>query len=116
MKKFLIASCCLAMLCTNANADEFTNSNIIEWGVTQPMGTNPGGDPVTDGPALLFPSSVNVSGLSGPVNKISVTLNDVDHTFQGDLEISLFHVPSGTSVNLGIDGGGGNDLDGGLYV
>lgn len=54
--------------------------------------------------------SILVAGSTATINDLNVYL-DVDHTFTGDLRISLFHVETATSVLL-FDrrGGGGNNI------
>ena len=46
-----------------------------------------------------YPSNIVVSGLTGTVSDVNVTLNGVTHPFQGDLEILLVS-PLGGSSNL----------------
>ncbi|MEO7299236.1 MAG: hypothetical protein ABI042_11750 [Verrucomicrobiota bacterium] len=53
------------------------------------------------GKASLYPSPIIVSGLSGTVTKITVTLFGMTHAFQGDYEVMLVG-PGGGSQNLEI--------------
>lgn len=57
------------------------------------------------GPADTYPSVLNVSGLSGIVGKVVVTLNGLAHTFPDDLDILLVN-PAGQKVMLVSDAGG----------
>jgi hypothetical protein len=70
----------------------------------------PAGAPgTTTGPASPYPSTVNVAFLGGTVTKLTVTLNNLSHTFPGDLDILLVG-PGGQSVILMSDTGGGLDI------
>ncbi|WP_139826424.1 DUF4347 domain-containing protein [Derxia lacustris] len=53
----------------------------------------------TSGIASLYPSSINVSGLVGSIESVTVTLNNLTHTFSGDLDILLVG-PDGRGVIL----------------
>jgi uncharacterized delta-60 repeat protein len=57
------------------------------------------------GPATPYPSSITVSGLTGIVSKVTVTLRDASHTFVSDLDILLVG-PGGQSVVLASGVGG----------
>ncbi|MEY2407860.1 MAG: large repetitive protein, partial [Verrucomicrobiota bacterium] len=71
--------------------------------------------PVTDatgagvGLASPYPSTISVSGLTGVVFKITVSLNNVFHTFPGDLDVLLVG-PTGEGVMLMSDAGGNIDI------
>ena len=58
------------------------------------------------GPALTYPSTVNISGVGGTILKLTVTLTNVSHTFPDDFDILLVS-PSGRKVILMSDAGGG---------
>ncbi len=68
-------------------------------------------DATGNGPGLgsPYPSTVTVSGLTGTVYKVTVTLSNVSHTFPGDFDI-LLAGPSGQTVILMSDAGGGIDM------
>jgi uncharacterized repeat protein (TIGR01451 family) len=57
------------------------------------------------GPASLYPSSIFVSGVTVKVDSVSVTLNNVNHTYAGDLDVLLVS-PDGQAVLLMSDVGG----------
>ncbi|BAQ61989.1 alkaline phosphatase [Geminocystis sp. NIES-3708] len=61
------------------------------------------------GPASSYPSTINVSGLSGNISKVTVTLNNLSHTFPDDLDILLVS-PTGAKTLLMSDVGESNDL------
>ena len=57
------------------------------------------------GPAAPYPSTIDVSGLSGVVGKATVTLSNFNHSFPNDVEILLVG-PSGAKTIL-MSGAGG---------
>ncbi len=69
--------------------------------------TNNNSMPINRGGPNTIRSPINVSGLSGVVKKIKVTF-DIDHTWTGDLRISLLD-PSGSRVVLVNRRGGSSD-------
>ncbi len=78
----------------------FTNSASV---------TIPSGAPTTtNGPATPYPMSITVSGLSGP-KIMKVTLNQLTHTFPGDLDILLVG-PAGQKMEILSDQGGDVDI------
>jgi Ca2+-binding RTX toxin-like protein len=81
----------------------FSNGNTI----TIPAGAGPG---TTSGPANPYPSSINVSGLLGPIGKATVTLTNLTHTFPQDIDI-LLSGPAGQNVLLMSDAGGSADVN-----
>jgi len=65
---------------TDASANPFTFSN------TTPLTLLLGAD---SGPLSPYPSNIAVSGLTGTVSKVTVTLNNLSHTYLGDLDVLL---------------------------
>src|SRR5205823_7554770 len=53
--------------------------------------TNPAAITIPSGPgaASPYPSTINVSGFTGSVVKVTVTLNNISHTFPDDVDILL---------------------------
>jgi subtilisin-like proprotein convertase family protein len=77
--------------------------------------SNPGVITIPDfGPATPYPSSIPVSGLTGIVSQVTVTLRGVSHTFPFDLDVLLVG-PGGQSVVLA-SGVGGDAAIGNLTV
>jgi hypothetical protein len=65
----------------------------------------------SQGQATPYPATVNVSGLSGTITDLNVSLKGVSHTFPDDIE-ALLVGPGGQKVMLMADVGGGGDLNG----
>ncbi|HEX7180496.1 MAG TPA: proprotein convertase P-domain-containing protein [Thermoanaerobaculia bacterium] len=63
----------------------------------------------TSGIASPYPSTINVSGITGTVSKVTATLNGMNHTFPGDIDI-LLAGPAGQRIVLMSDVGGSVDL------
>ncbi len=81
-------------------ADVFANNAPI---------TIPAGAPgTTSGPASPYPSSIVVSGLSGTIVDVNVTLNGYSHTFPDDVDV-LLDAPFGPDVLLMTQAGGATD-------
>jgi subtilisin-like proprotein convertase family protein len=59
--------------------------------------------------ATPYPSTINVSGVSGTVKSVRVSLNGMNHTFPSDIDILLVG-PQGQQVILLSDAGGGTDM------
>ena len=57
------------------------------------------------GRATPYPSTINVSGLGGTVTKVTVSLNDLSHSFADDVDVLLVG-PTGASTVLMSDVGG----------
>ena len=56
-----------------------------------------------------YPSSINVSGLVGNLTKLTVTLNNLTHTYSRDIDILLIG-PTGAKILLMSDVGGSSSL------
>ncbi len=63
---------------------------------------------VEEGEALPYPSSVTVSGVTGFVSKVALTLSNFNHTYPDDVDILLVG-PTGQGVVVMSDVGGGVD-------
>ncbi|HWH70036.1 MAG TPA: hypothetical protein VNT26_11670, partial [Candidatus Sulfotelmatobacter sp.] len=57
--------------------------------------------------ASVYPATITVSGLSGVVGKVTVTLTNLSHTYTRDIDMLLVG-PAGQSVLLMSDAGGTN--------
>jgi len=60
--------------------------------------------------AQPYQNTINVTGMRGPVNRVSVTLDGLGHTAPDDLDVLLVHRPSGKKVLLMSDAGGRNPV------
>ena len=58
------------------------------------------------GPATPYPAVITVSGVTGVVSKVTVTLNQLSHQFPNDVEVMLVS-PAGQNVVLMSGAGGG---------
>ncbi|MFM6879470.1 MAG: Calx-beta domain-containing protein, partial [Dolichospermum sp.] len=77
---------------------------------TLPIFSNP--NPITipdSGTSTPYPSTINVSGLSGNINSLKVTLTNLSHTWPDDIDVLLVG-PTGTKALLMSDVGGLNSL------
>ena len=63
-----------------------------------------------DGPASIYPSTITVSGRTGVVTRVTVTLRGMNHAFPDDIDI-LLAGPGGKRVMLMSDAGGSFPLD-----
>ena len=74
---------------------------------TCPSGCNPSSITINPGGvASPYPSSISISGVSGTVASVSVTLNNLSHTFPDDVDILLVG-PAGQNAIILSDVGGG---------
>ena len=71
--------------------------------------TIPGAAGQTAGPAVPYPSTLNVTGTTGRISSMQIKLKGLTHTFPDDLDI-LLQAPSGKSIWLMSDAGGGGDV------
>jgi len=67
----------------------------------------------TRGAASLYPSQITVSGMTGQLARVRVTLTGLTHTFGGDLDVWLVS-PQGQVVWLLSDAGNGTNASGTL--
>ncbi|MBE9264447.1 S8 family serine peptidase [Microcystis sp. LEGE 00066] len=78
---------------------------------TLPIFSNP--NPITIpniGSSTPYPSTINVSGLSGNINSLKVTLTNLSHTYPDDIDVLLVG-PTGTKALLMSDVGGSDDVN-----
>jgi uncharacterized repeat protein (TIGR01451 family) len=61
-------------------------------------------------PAIPYPSILHVSGLSGVITNLTVSLVELTHSFPADLDVLLVG-PQGESLLLMSDAGQGNDIN-----
>lgn len=66
---------------------------------------------VDDAAATPYPSTINITGLSGTVSKVTATLRGVAHTWPDDINVLLVG-PGGDSVILMANAGAGNAITG----
>lgn len=60
--------------------------------------------------ATPYPSNISVTGVTGSVSKVTVTLTGVSHTFPADVDIILVS-PGGQKAYVMSDAGGGTDIN-----
>jgi subtilisin-like proprotein convertase family protein len=81
--------------------------------ITNPSATNPATIQIpasgTMGPGAPYPSTVLVSGVTGTITKLTVTLIGLTHTYPADVGVLLVG-PTGTNVVLMSDCGAGNGI------
>ncbi len=65
-------------------------------------------DAVGSSPFNIYPSTINVSGMTGTVTNITVTLSNINHTFIPDYDILLV-APTGANMIIFSDVGSGID-------
>ncbi len=72
--------------------------------------SNPAFISIPDGPAIPYPSTIAVTGLTGTVTKVTVRINGLSHTWPDDIGMLLVG-PTGVKVRLMSDtGGAGLDI------
>jgi uncharacterized repeat protein (TIGR01451 family) len=64
-----------------------------------------------NGPAVNYPATIEVAGVTGTVSKVTVTLNQLNHTFPEDVDVLLVG-PAGQKALLMSDAGAGFALNG----
>jgi subtilisin-like proprotein convertase family protein len=63
------------------------------------------------GQGTPYPSSITVSGMGGTITQVTVTLNNLTHTFPSDIDIMLLG-PNGQGVMIFSDVGGSSSMSG----
>jgi len=72
--------------------------------------SNPGAISIPDsGAATPYPSDITVSGLTGTITDLNVTISGLSHTFPADIDILLVG-PGGQKIILMSDVGGATDV------
>jgi subtilisin-like proprotein convertase family protein len=66
-------------------------------------------DAVAQGVASQYPSTIAVAGMTGTVTNVTVSLNNLNHTFPDDLDFMLV-APGGNNIVLMSDAGGSLDV------
>lgn len=94
----------LLLVAAPASAETFTNPTEIKIPASG-----------TEGAASPYPSSVAVSGMSGPITDVNVTLHRVGHTSPHYIQILLVS-PLGDTVNLMSGNCGGEDIEDFLWT
>jgi subtilisin-like proprotein convertase family protein len=104
-----VAGVCLALPAL-AGATTFSNTGTITIndGSDRCFSAQPA---TTPGQASAYPSTISVSGLTGTVTDVNVTLTGLSHTFPDDVDVLLVG-PSGQTVLLMSDTGGHFSLSG----
>lgn len=93
------------------DAAQVVFSNTTAFTVADRVSNNAGTDP---GLASLYPSTISVTGLTGSVTKVKVSLN-LTHTFPDDLDILLVG-PTGAKTLLISDAGGSGNVTAATYT
>lgn len=102
----------LTLLLQNAGANIGTVDFTVQLGEVGAPSTDSNGEAINipdSGAATPYPSEIAVSGLVGAVEKVTVTLSGFTHTFPSDVDVLLV-APSGQTVVLMSDAGGGTDV------
>jgi uncharacterized repeat protein (TIGR01451 family) len=86
------------------SVSKFANTNRIDIPTTQQDQQQPG-------PASPYPSSILVSGATGLVGKVTVTLSNLNHTFPHDINLLLVS-PTGGKALLMSDAADGSSANG----
>jgi len=106
-----------AVTARNTTGVESVPSNEVSYQV--PVSTNAGTVTFFSSAAITiadvgagtpYPSTINVSGLGGTISQLTVTLNNLSHTWPNDVDILLVG-PAGQKVMIFSDVGGGNSMD-----
>jgi subtilisin-like proprotein convertase family protein len=98
-------------LASAASAATFSSNSGITINDGVAICSEPGAQDGTPGTASPYPSGIEVSGLSGSVSDVNVTLTGLSHTFPDDMNVLLVG-PEGQKTILMTDSGGGDPVSG----
>lgn len=96
---YVVAAALFALVAAPAGAATFSNTTPITIPATRASGQG--------GP---YPSMIAVSGLTGVITNVDVTLTGASHTFPADVDVLLVG-PFGQNVVLLSDAGAGTDIN-----
>jgi subtilisin-like proprotein convertase family protein len=86
---------------------------LSEWRLEITAGSSaiviPGGSPTSPGNANPYPYTINVSGKTGLITDVNVTVERLSHTWPGDIDMLLVS-PDGDKVILMADACGSDDI------
>src|SRR5215218_5461733 len=101
----LAAVAALGVAASAASAATFSNNSGITINDAVATCSSPGAQDETPGTATPYPSGIEVSGLSGSVSDVNVTLTGLSHTYPDDIGVLLVG-PEGQKTILMTDVGG----------
>ena len=93
---------------TSSNTQTFSNPAVITIPAT-------GDGAATGAPATPYPSTITVSGVPNPAQKVTVTFSNMNHTFPADVD-ALLVSPTGQKFIVMSDVIGGTDWTGQTYT
>ncbi|HEX8196503.1 MAG TPA: BACON domain-containing carbohydrate-binding protein [Pyrinomonadaceae bacterium] len=113
---FILALFATTVLISGAAAENYNRTTAEQSDLTASDGafTFSNSTPIAINDATIanpYPSSINVSGVRGGIEKLTVTLNNYGHSFPDDADVLLV-APDGRSVVLMSDVGGGFNTSG----
>src|SRR5207237_186552 len=98
---------------TNTATPTYTSTSTPQVHSCNPASINIGdrGPNPTDtpGPGIPYPSTITLTNQPGSISRVRVVLNNMSHTYPGDLDVLLVG-PGGQKVLLMSDTGGGGTL------
>ena len=98
----VLAAALVPLLVGQAGAVQFCNTNPIVY-------TPPGQPTPAVQRFLPYPSTINVTGLTGTISDVNVTFNDITHPFPEDIDVLLVAPDGTTRLVVMSDIGGNND-------
>lgn len=117
---FILALFATTVLISGAAAENYNRTTAEQGDSTASDGafTFSNSTPIAINDATIanpYPSSINVSGVPGRIEKLTVTLNNYGHSFPDDVDVLLV-APDGRSVVLMSDVGGGFNITGAVLT